>query len=85
MKGMGAFSIDGATARSTFDFRGKPNNGTITNPIASEQLTLIGNPYPSALDAADFLWDTDNSNLDEVNAPPIRNYRCHLLLGTRSS
>ncbi|WP_178987951.1 T9SS type A sorting domain-containing protein [Winogradskyella schleiferi] len=67
MKGMGP---NGGTIIQNYDFRGKPNNGTITNSIAAEQFTLIGNPYPSALDAADFLWDPQNTNLDEVNAPP---------------
>ncbi|WP_179020145.1 T9SS type A sorting domain-containing protein [Winogradskyella forsetii] len=68
MKGMGP---NGGTIIQNYDFRGKPNNGTITNSIAAEQFTLIGNPYPSALDAADFLWDPQNTNLDEVNAPPV--------------
>ncbi|MHA7842514.1 MAG: T9SS type A sorting domain-containing protein [Winogradskyella sp.] len=67
MKGMGP---SGGTVNQIFDFRGKPNNGTITNPIASGQFTLIGNPYPSAIDAADFLWDPQNINLDEVSSPP---------------
>lgn len=66
MKGMGA----GAGTIQDYDFRGKPNNGTITNSIAAGQFTLIGNPYPSALDAADFLWDPQNVNLDEVSSPP---------------
>ncbi|MEO1031901.1 MAG: T9SS type A sorting domain-containing protein [Bacteroidota bacterium] len=66
MKGMGDF---GATVSQTYDFRGKPNNGTITNSIAAGQLTLIGNPYPSALDLADFLWDTDNTNLFDIDPP----------------
>jgi hypothetical protein len=65
MKGMGA----GAGTIQDYDFRGKPNNGTITNSIAAEQFTLIGNPYPSALDAADFLWDSDNINLYDVEPP----------------
>ena len=67
MKGMGPF---GGTVNQIFDFRGKPNNGTITNPIAAGQFTLIGNPYASAIDAADFLWDAQNANLDEVDSPP---------------
>ncbi len=39
-------------------FYGVPNNGTITTPIAvtaSNDLNLIGNPYPSAVDADSFL------------------------------
>ncbi|WP_369992873.1 T9SS type A sorting domain-containing protein [Winogradskyella sp.] len=70
MKGMGFISPTNDGVVQDYDFRGKPNNGTITNSIAAEQFTLIGNPYPSALDAADFLWDPQNTNLDEVDAPP---------------
>lgn len=44
-----------------YDFRGKSNNGTITNTVALDALTLVGNPYPSALDARDFIHDANNS------------------------
>jgi hypothetical protein len=73
MKGMSdPLDIDGVTPiDQTYDFRGKPNNGTITNPIADGQFTLIGNPYPSALDAADFLWDPQNVGLNEQDSPSV--------------
>ncbi|WP_460218700.1 T9SS type A sorting domain-containing protein [Psychroserpens sp. MEBiC05023] len=54
-----------------YDFRGKPNNGTITNSIAADQFTLIGNPYPSAIDALAFIHDVDNTNIDVATAPFI--------------
>lgn len=38
-------------------FGGKPNNGLITVPIAAGNLNLTGNPYPSALDADQFISD----------------------------
>ena len=38
-----------------YDFRGKPNDGTITIPVLSGELTLTGNPYPSAINLQDFL------------------------------
>ncbi len=38
-----------------YEFRGKPNNGTITIPVATDQFTLIGNPYPSAINLRWFL------------------------------
>lgn len=38
-------------------FAGKPNNGTVFLNIAPNQLYLIGNPYPSALDADEFIKD----------------------------
>lgn len=44
-------------------FRGKPNNGTINvGPLNDENFYLVGNPYPSALDATKFL--TDNTGID---------------------
>lgn len=58
MKGNGT----GTTGNTTYDFRGKPNNGTITNPIAEGLFTLIGNPYPSAIDAVALIHDADNAN-----------------------
>jgi hypothetical protein len=46
-------------------FYGVPNNGTITTPIAggSNQLNLIGNPYPSAISADLFINDAANSGI----------------------
>ncbi len=38
-----------------YDFRGKPNNGTISLPIQKDQILLLGNPYPSSLDLNIFL------------------------------
>jgi hypothetical protein len=44
------------------NFKGIPNNGTITIPIGGlDSSNLLGNPYPSALDADKFL--TDNSTV----------------------
>ena len=56
MKGSGTAS----TGSTAYDFRGKPNNGNIANPVATNNFTLIGNPYPSAMDSAAFIHDTDN-------------------------
>lgn len=56
MKGIGS----GTTGSQTYDFRGKPNNGTIGNTVLEDNYTLVGNPYPSALDAALYIHDTDN-------------------------
>ncbi|WP_370392418.1 T9SS type A sorting domain-containing protein [uncultured Winogradskyella sp.] len=61
MKGNGT----GLTGNTTYDFRGKPNNGTITNTVALGQFTLIGNPYPSALDALDLIHDP--ANVSEID------------------
>ncbi len=49
-----------------YDFRGKPNSGTFTLNVAAPiagvaQQTLVGNPYPSALDARAYIYDTQNA------------------------
>ncbi|KAB8151606.1 T9SS type A sorting domain-containing protein [Kordia sp. TARA_039_SRF] len=50
----------GSGNNQLYDFRGKPNNGTIANSVADGEWTLVGNPYPSALDAVAYIHDTDN-------------------------
>jgi hypothetical protein len=45
-------------------FNGVPNNGTITTPIVGpNNLNLIGNPYPSALNADLFMSNALNSGI----------------------
>ena len=46
--------------KQRYDFRGKPNDGTISIPVAFEQFTLTGNPYPSAIDLSAFLNEQTN-------------------------
>lgn len=46
----------------SFIFAGTPNNGDITLGITTDNNYLISNPYPSAIDAHQFL--IDNPNLD---------------------
>jgi hypothetical protein len=43
-----------------YDFRGKPNDGNIDIPVLKDQLTLTGNPYPSAIDLKEFLIEQTN-------------------------
>lgn len=45
------------TEQQNYVFKGKPNSGTINRSIAANQVYLIGNPYPSALDANQFIRD----------------------------
>ena len=45
-----------------YDFRGKPNDGNISATVATGKLTLVGNPYPSALNMELFL--NGNPNCD---------------------
>lgn len=45
------------TNQQNYVFKGKPNNGDFTLPIAAGNSRLIGNPYPSAMDANKFIND----------------------------
>jgi len=54
MKGSGS----GATSNSqNYTFVGKPNNGDINHALTAANTSLLGNPYPSALDADQFILD----------------------------
>ncbi|CAD0000418.1 hypothetical protein FLACHUCJ7_00033 [Flavobacterium chungangense] len=46
------------------EFKGVPNNGNITSSqaVTAGKYYLIGNPYPSALDAREFLYSNANNN-----------------------
>jgi len=45
-----------------YDFRGRANNGTISVTLNPNRETLVGNPYASALDARDFIHDSQNQS-----------------------
>jgi hypothetical protein len=47
--------------KQRYDFRGKPNDGTISISVLTDQMTLTGNPYPSAIDLSLFLTDALSS------------------------
>ena len=71
------FTMKGSpTANNTIDFRGRPNNGTLTIPctfsgtdsdpnsgLDDQVETLTGNPYPSAMDLKRFLMHPTNKPL----------------------
>lgn len=60
MKGTGA-----ASPNQNYVFKGKPNNGNYGfSSILLSNYYLIGNPYPSALDADQFI--TDNNAIDAL-------------------
>lgn len=65
VSGSDATAVDGVItnvgSKQRYDFRGKPNDGTIDIPVALDQFTLTGNPYPSAIDLTMFLTDATNS------------------------
>ncbi|MGE5944186.1 MAG: LamG-like jellyroll fold domain-containing protein [Flavobacteriales bacterium] len=52
MKGSGS-----SNTYQNYTFIGKPNNGTINRAITIGNEALIGNPYPSAIDANEFIKD----------------------------
>lgn len=58
-EGNGVTNNPGSAQR--YDFRGKPNDGSIVVPLAPGASTLTGNPYPSALHVNAFLLDPANS------------------------
>lgn len=46
-------------------FNGTPNNGIIRVPVVGDDaFNLLGNPYPSAINADEFLQDVENTSLD---------------------
>ncbi|MDT0647518.1 LamG-like jellyroll fold domain-containing protein [Zunongwangia sp. F260] len=51
--------------RQNYVFKGKPHNGDFTLPVGMDKNYLIGNPYPSAIDAREFILD--NLNGDDVS------------------
>ncbi|MEO5776278.1 MAG: PKD-like domain-containing protein [Flavobacterium sp.] len=53
----GVTGIAPFTAPQNYVFVGKPNNGIIPLSIALNQSYLVGNPYPCALDADEFIKD----------------------------
>src|SRR5690606_18242217 len=71
MKGVGPLTH----TNQVYDFRGRPNSGTFTIPVAAPvpnpnppflpigQMTLAGNPYPSALDLNKLFHDPENTAL----------------------
>jgi hypothetical protein len=44
-----------------FTFVGTPNDGSITFDFSANKTSLLGNPYPSALDATDFISTNTNA------------------------
>lgn len=61
VEGNGIQNNPGGTGSQRYDFRGKPNDGNISVSVGTNQFTLTGNPYPSAMHVNAFLLDVDNS------------------------
>ncbi|WP_159020012.1 T9SS sorting signal type C domain-containing protein [Algibacter sp. L3A6] len=62
MKGTAGTSSNNPGDNQKYDFRGKPNTGQISVPITAGENSLVGNPYPSAMDAHAYIWDANNRN-----------------------
>ncbi|WP_178985012.1 BspA family leucine-rich repeat surface protein [Winogradskyella helgolandensis] len=59
MKGSG-----NGSSEQNYTFSGQPNNGTITHTINGGNETLLGNPYPSAIDANIFITNNQDALLN---------------------
>lgn len=70
----GEASDDNPGSAQRYEFRGTPNNGNVSTAISLNtsvsptigNFTLIGNPYPSAVDLNAFFSDPDNFDTDQV-------------------
>ncbi len=62
-RGLG-FLMKGSGALQNYTFAGTPNDGDIAFNITAKTSSLLGNPYPSALDSKKFL--EDNPNIHEI-------------------
>ncbi|WP_179352180.1 LamG-like jellyroll fold domain-containing protein [Winogradskyella vidalii] len=65
MKGPGTGSV---TSQQNYVFTGQPNNGNINLTLNADNDYLVGNPYPSAIDAIQFIIDNGPS---VSNAEPL--------------
>ncbi|MFN3968427.1 T9SS type A sorting domain-containing protein [Flavobacterium sp.] len=59
---IGETTVNNPGGAQRYDFRGKPNDGNITVNVVTDNLTLTGNPYPSALHVNAFLLDPSNTD-----------------------
>lgn len=81
MKGTNVTTIaDGTTItldanNQKYDFRGRPHNGDITITSFTGSATLMGNPYPSALDLNRFFFDMDENGVSTNNNTEILSIR----------
>ncbi|WP_431135329.1 BspA family leucine-rich repeat surface protein [Psychroserpens mesophilus] len=61
------FTMKGSGNSGSFQnytFVGQPNNGIISSPVTPDYQALVGNPYPSAIDAHTFIADNSAVLLD---------------------
>jgi hypothetical protein len=68
------YSMKGSNTSDTeqnYTFEGKPNNGVIELTVSANNYHLVGNPYPSAIDADKFIDDNGSSPGTESTTGPI--------------
>ena len=72
MKGPGTGSI---STPQNYVFTGEPNNGDVNLVLATNSDYLVGNPYPSAIDAIQFIKDNGpellNDNTPNPDSTPL--------------
>ena len=68
MKGVTGSGPNIVNGSQRYDFRGRPNNGNIAVDVNTDDFSLVGNPYPSALDLKQFLIDANYSRPSIVGA-----------------
>ncbi|WP_055443314.1 HYR domain-containing protein [Lacinutrix himadriensis] len=92
MKGSGVG--DPITDFQNYTFVGQPNNGTIITPVTGGNEALVGNPYPSAIDADLFIlenvgsitgplyfWEHSKTNASHITADYEGGYATYSLTG----
>ncbi|WP_452233206.1 HYR domain-containing protein [Lacinutrix sp. MEBiC02595] len=92
MKGSGVG--DPITNFQNYTFVGQPNNGTIITPVTGGNEALVGNPYPSAIDADLFIlenagsitgplyfWEHSKTNASHITADYEGGYATYSLTG----
>lgn len=52
----------GVVSGKSYTYTGSPNDGTITSSLTGTNYSMLGNPYPSALDANQFIEDNAVTN-----------------------
>ena len=62
----GSYNVD--TNNQYYEFRGRANSGDIVVDLSSTEgnVTLAGNPYPSAIDLVAFFNDSDNDGISAI-------------------
>jgi len=78
MKGTNGTSANNSGDNQNYEFRGKPNTGTLSVSVLDDNYTLVGNPYPSAIDALAYIHDVENDIQLQV-AVCLHTYLLHLV------